>query len=95
MTELFEFKNEEAKECFTKMIRHYKQSFRYLIEGDIKKCVEEVYDWENFKQEKHRTEGIRKTKEFQEKLESQIVEMNEMNEKSQKNRKKSQMKSRK
>jgi len=28
MTELFEFKNEEAKECFTKMIRHYKQSFR-------------------------------------------------------------------
>jgi len=95
MTELLEFKNEEAKECFTKMIRHYKQSFRYLIEGDVEKCVEEVYDWENFKQEKHRTEGIRKTKEFQEKLESQIVEMNKISKKSQRIGKKGQMKSRK
>jgi len=92
---LFEFKNEESKECFTKMIRHYKQSFRYLIEGNVDKCVKKVYDWENFKQEKHRIEGIRKTKEFQKKLESQIVEMNKISKKSQRIGKKGQMKSRK
>ena len=39
-----------------------------------------MYDWRTSSR-RHRTEGIRKINEFQEKLESQIVEMNKISEK--------------
>lgn len=62
MTKLFKFKCKEAKKCFRQIICHYKKSFSYMVEGDVEKCVIEVYDWDNFKQKKKLTHGIRKTK---------------------------------
>ena len=40
---MFDFKNEESREYFLKLVPKYKMAFQEMIKGEIKGCLEIIY----------------------------------------------------